>query len=341
MYRKRPEARLNLGAFYAQQEDNEKAIAAFRGALEILRDPANAVADEAVKKEWAENEEMAALNLAQLLGMAERHAEAETVYHEFIARYPDHLNAQVSLATSLSEQGKAAEAAQIYAKLNARTDLTDGNYVMIGIGLFQADDFEGAAGAFRNAVAKNPHSRDGYFNLVQSQLMRAGKLEDERKAAKGEPAKAIGEKLAPIYEEIIQGAGKVREFDPFNRDIVAFTARANQSLSQLTTDAKKRAELTGKVQAAVAQHGEMPFEVSDISIQTEEAQVRVSGTVTNFKVAKGQPIVLRFTVLSANGAAAGSQEVTVTAPAAEGREQFRVAVPFSGEMAGWKYEQVK
>jgi tetratricopeptide (TPR) repeat protein len=341
MYKKRPEARLNLGAFYAQEEQNDKAIEAFRGALEILRDPANAVADEAVKKEWADNEEMAALNLAQLLGMANRHAEAEKVYREFIARYPNHLNAQVSLATSLSEQGKAKEAAEIYAKLNARTDLTDANYLMIGIGLFQVDDFEGAAAAFRTATGKNPSSRDGYYNLAQSQLMRAGKLEDARKAAKGEPAKAIEAQLTPLYEEIVQATDKVRQFDPFNRDILAYSARAYQALSQLAADPKKKADLTGKVQATVKEHEAFPFEVTDVSIQTGENEVRVSGTVKNIKVTAGQPIVLRFTVLAAGGAAAGSEQVTVTAPAVDGRAQFKVTIPTSAEMAGWKYEQVK
>jgi tetratricopeptide (TPR) repeat protein len=341
MYRKRPEARLNLGAFYAQQEQNDKAIEAFRGALEILRDPANAVADEAVKKEWADNEEMAALNLAQLLGMADRHAEAEQVYRDYIARYPDHLNAQVSLATTLSEQGKAKEAADIYAKLNARTDLTDANYLMIGVGLFQADDFEAAAAAFRNAVGKNAHSRDGYYNLAQSQLMRAGKLEDARKEAKGEAAKATEAQLVPVYEEIVKATEKVREFDPFNRDILIYTARAYQSLSQLTADAKVRAEITSKVQAAVKEYEAFPFEVTDVSIQTADNEVRVSGMVKNHKVAAGQPIVLRFTVLAAGGAAAGTEQVTVTAPAADGTAQFRITIPTSAEMAGWKYEQVK
>jgi tetratricopeptide (TPR) repeat protein len=338
IFRKRPEARLNLAAFYAQRDEMDKAIEAYRGALEILRGPVPAGVDSAGRREWEENEQMASLNLAQLLGSVGRYSEAEQVYRDFLARRPDNLNAQISLAEMLAQQGKTAEAGEAFANLLSRTDLTDTNYLMIGVGLFRAEQYEQAAEAFRKAVAKNPYTRDGHYNLAQSLYVYAGKLEEARKGAQGEEAKKIDAQLVSVHTELAASANKVLELDPGNRNILAYLARAYQSLSQLSPNAGERQSYQAKVQDVLKRHEAFVLEVDNISIQTGETQIRVNGTVKNLKVSAGQPIRLRFTILGSAGQSLGSQEVTVSAPAAEQSTSFQAVIPVTGELAGWKYE---
>lgn len=330
MYRKRPEARLNLGAFYAQQDQTDKAVEAYRGALEILRAPAPAALDSAGKVEWKDSEEVAAMNLAQIFLSADRVADAEQIYRDFIARNPNHLKAQVSLAEVLQKQEKAAEASELYTKLLTQPDLKDSDYLVIGVGLFRAEQYEGASDAFRKSVGLNPYSRDAFYNLAQSLYVRAGKLDEAKKKAKGDAAKEIEAELKGLHQELAQAAEKVLELDPYNRNVLAYQARAYQALGN-----------TARVQAIVKQHEEFAFEVNDLGIALDEGEVRVTGSFKNLKLSPGQAVTLRLSLLAASGAVLGTQDVTVSAPAAESATVFRATVPFQGELAGWKYELVR
>lgn len=340
IFQKRPEARLNLAAFYAQEDQIDKAIDAYRGALEIIRGPMPEGLDDAGREEWVSNEEMAALNLASLLSSTERFAEAEQVYRELIERQADNLTAHAGLAEVLAQQGKSDEAGEVYNELLSRPDLTDSHFLTIGVGLFRSDDFEGAANAFRMATEKNPYSRDAYYNLAQSLYMSVGKADDARKAAKGAEAKELDAKLLELNRELGTTTEKVLEFDPFNRDLLLFLARSYQSQGQLAANARERQQFQSKVQDLLTRYEEFPVEVNDISIRTGDEEIQVSGLVKNLKVKEGEAIRLAFSVFSSTGAVIGREEVTITAPMAETSTNFQVTIPVEGEFAGWKYERV-
>src|SRR5690606_13666008 len=106
IYRGRPEARIQLGALYAQVDEVPKAISAYRGALEILRTAPRAQLDPELQAEWEQNEEVVIANLGQLLMMEGEYAEAEALYREVVANRPDDVRARVSLADALSRQDK-------------------------------------------------------------------------------------------------------------------------------------------------------------------------------------------------------------------------------------------
>jgi tetratricopeptide (TPR) repeat protein len=338
IYRKRPEALQILGSFYANQNEIDKSIEAYKGALAIVRTPAPATADEEVLKQWAESEEEIAMNIGMLLSGEGRAAEAVEVYQEFLALHPGHLEAEVNLAVAMTQQGKTAEAAEVFSRLAARTDLTDSHLLMVGIGMFNADNFKAAADAFRSATAKNAYSRDGHLNLAKALLRMSLELEEEHKGAN---KAAVSAQLGEVYKEMISASEKTRELDPYNREVLTFIMRSQQSLSQMATDAKARSQFQTQVQATLKQYEDIPFEIDNISVQTGSDEVTISGTVTNLKVAQGQPITLRFTMLAANGAVLGAGDVTVAAAAADASAPFRVVVPVSAEMEGWRYERVQ
>lgn len=341
IYQGRPEAKLQLGVFYARKDQTEKAIAAYRGALEILRGAPPAQLDSATRADWEANEEIAIANLAQLLSATGRDAEAEQVFRDVLAANPNDLQAKINLAGVLAKQGKADEANALYAELVGRSDLSYNDYLMIGVGLFQAERYDGAVAAFRKAVQVNPYSRDGFYNLAQALYMQANQLDQTRKAARGAEAAAASNQLADVHEELAQAAEKVLELDPFNRNIIAYMARAYQALSDLTQDDAAKRRYRESIQGALRRHEEAPFEMMELTMIPGDDAVGVSGQIMNLKLATGEPIRLRISLLDSAGGVIGSQEVTISAPAANATATFEASVPVRGALAGWRYERVQ
>ena len=85
----------------------------------------------------------------------------------------------------------------------------------------------------------------------------------------------------------------------------------------------------------------LQFEVEQIGIQTGEGEATVRGSVKNLKAAQGAPLKIKITLVGVGGSEIGTQEFTVTAPAAEQSASFEGKVPTTGEVAGWKYQVIK
>lgn len=341
IYQGRPEARLQLGVLYVRSENYDKAIEAYKGALEILRTPPAFEVDEAIKAEWASSEAAAVSNLAQLLAATGRDAEAEALFREILAGDPTNMRARVGLADALARQGKNEEAEAMYADLITRDDLSYNDYLMIGVAMFEAKQFERAADAFRQSIRVNPVSRDAHYNLVQALYMVADEVDGRRKAASGAQAQELGRELTSIYEELAASTEKVVEFDPLNRNILAYMARAYQALIDLSTNNAAKEQYRTKIQNALNRHEAAEVEMTEVNIVPGSTTVTVSGKITNLKVAQGSPIRIMFRMLDTSGKVIGSQEVTVTAPAANAMADFRGTVRISGELAGWSYERVQ
>lgn len=337
MYRKRPEALLNLGSFYSNLNELEKAADAYRRAIEVIRSPANEDLDEELVAEWAENEEIAVFNLAQLLTNLEEHAEAEALYREHLERNPEDISALVNLAEALSNQERTDEAEEIYNELLGRDDLEENDYIVIGVGMFGAENYDGAADAFRHTVRLNPHSRDAFYNLAQSLYVMANDLVADREEASDAEATAINERLMPIYEELGTASETVLEMDPLNRNIIAFMVGAYQGLAEMTEGAE-RDEYLRKIQTALDAHESFRYELVDVNISTDGEVVFFNGLLRNIDVDPGDRIGMQIEILSSNGAVIGTQEVAVSAPEADGTASFDAEISVSGSMAGWRYD---
>lgn len=338
IYRKRPEALYLLGSFYANQNETEKSVEAYQAVLEILRDSALQPEAEEAQKQWKETEEEVVSNLGVLFNSLDREGEAEQVYREYLERNPDHLTTEVSLALSLTRQGKTAEAAEVFSKISNRSDLTDSQLLTVGIGLFNGEDFKGSAKAFRTAAEKNPYSRDAHLNLSKAVLRQSLILEEAK--VKG-TKDADDAQLIELYREMISASEKTLELDPFNREVLTYMMRSHQGLSQLLPQANARNQHQSQLQATVRRAEALPLEVDQLSLRTGMDEVVISGSFRNLKLAAGTSVTLKFTILSATGEALGSQTVSSAAAAKDQVAQFRVTVPVTGEMSGWKYERVQ
>lgn len=335
VYDEKPTAALNLGNLYAKLNEADKAAGAYRKALEIMHRPNRPTLSEAEQKQWAQWEEAAAFNLAQILATAGKDAEAATAYEEYLKRNPGNVVARSNLAVVYTRMGKKAEATKTYNELLA-LDLSDEDFFGVGVGLFRGEQYGPAADAFRKAVAKNSAFRDAYYNLAQAIYSQVTALEDARAKAKPADQKNIDANLKPLYEELQTVTEKARALDPNNRNVLALLARAYRGMADVVPAAQAN-EWKNKTLKVMETHQALPYEVTEVAITNENGEARVSGNVVNLKGTPGQPVKLTFSFLGKDGSVLGTQDVTVTAPAVEDQVEFKAAFKTDKPLGGWSY----
>lgn len=338
IYNKRPEALVTLGSIYMQSGNAAKAEETFVKALAVLRGDRSALKPQEVQA-WNEDELTVAMRLATLYVDQDKHAEAEKVYRDLLARQPDNAMAKSNLAVVLSRAGKAAEAAVLYKELLTQPGLSEAALFNIGIGMFRAQQFADAAVAFRRSLEANPHSHDVLYNLAQSLFALTSELEKEKAAT---PARAteINAQLVKLNEEMRTVAEKLRGIDPANRNVFMMLAQAQRSLADLNTGAAAD-ELRKQALATLEAHKALPFEISELQVSPGEDQYQLLGRVTNLAVAAGTPIRIRFIVLNREGAEIATEEVTVNAPAKDESTRLNATLKAPEGAAAWKYVIVK
>jgi tetratricopeptide (TPR) repeat protein len=336
VYGKRPAASLNLGSLYVSLNQLDKAGAAFEHALEILRGPERKTLNEAESKQWAQWEEAAAFNYAQILASTGKYDEAVKAYQDYLAGNPDNLTAKSSLAEVYVRMGKQEEASKVYQELLSG-DLSDDDFFQVGVGLFRGNQYAQAADAFRKVIAKNPSSRDAHYNLAQAIHSQVQDLEDARaKAAAGE-TKTLDAQLKPMYEELQVVTEKARSFDPNNRTLLALLARGYRGMADV--DVKAATDWKNRTLEVMKAHQALPIEITDIAmVVSEEGEAKITGKLANLNATEGQPIKLTFSFLGKDGKVLGTQDVTVTVPKAEGQADFNTSLKATEPVGGWKYE---
>jgi tetratricopeptide (TPR) repeat protein len=341
IYAKMPNARLQLGSLYTRKGEYERAVATYRGALDILRGPAREGLAEKDAAQWRQNEEVATFNLAQLLAQLDRYEEAAQAYRDFLAREPQNRAAKLNLAIVLGRMGRPDEAGEIYTELMGQADVTANDLFTIGLGLYNSDQFVRAAEAFRKSLELNPHSRDALYNLAQALYRQSTDLEEAREKASGDEQRKAAADLESVYGELRDVAEKLRALDPHNRNVMLLLARAYRGLGDVNADDAATSEAWRDKALEVLQAQEqLPFEVGEMRMEAEQGKVRITGSVTNLKLEAGMPIRIRVIAVGKDGAEVGSQEVAVAAPAAEAKERFEAVIDAGVEVAGWKYEVV-
>lgn len=342
LYQRRPEARLALAVLYSRQGDTEGAIRSYRSALEILEQPAPEFYDEEQLEGWAQDHQAAAFNLANLLAQRGEFSEAADVLGRYLAESPPGLDPDVRMqavtaqATFLGQAGRTAEAEALYEELLAEGELDATGHFQMGIGLFNAGEYDRAAEAFASSAELNPVSRDAYLNLVQSLYTAALDLEDEPETD------ARNEQLREYYTDLLEAADRVHEFDPLNRDLLGFRLRAMRGLADISPAAEAE-RLVQRSQEVFRRYQEQPYEVSGIQMSFPDPdQVHLTGVLTNLAGSPGEQIALRFTLLDVNGNELASTTIPVTVPAVEESVEFAGTAGVSqARLAGWRYELVR
>jgi tetratricopeptide (TPR) repeat protein len=301
IYNKRSEGYLNLAVIYTQNEDYDQAAEAYRQALAALgRTPARELAPEEVE----EREEARAQimeSYAQLLVYTERFAEAERLYREYLQTNPTDLAARSALAMVIARQGNQAEARRIYDELMSAPDLTSTDLFNIGVGLFNAEDYERAAQAFRRVTEMSPNNRDAWFNLLNS--LYAGDR----------------------HADVVPVGQRMLEIDPLNQAASAILGRAYRETRQ-----------NQRALEVLTRMDQLPVYVRDLQFRPGEGRSTLSGTMEGHRARAGAPIRLEFTFFGPQGPL-GTQTVTVNAPAAQATAPFEVTYTGTTVPVGYRY----
>lgn len=335
-----PTAALNLGSIYARTNQMDKAVVAYRRALTILTGPERKAQNEAGQKQWAEWEEAASFNLAQLLAGAGKNDEAAAAYEMYLKNNPNSSMAKSNLAIVYSRMGKTEDATRIYNDLLGQ-DLPAEDYFAVGVGLFRGQQFDQASQAFRKAITKNVNMRDAYYNLAQSLYSMISNLEEARGKAKIADQKPMEAQLRGMYEELYNVTEKARALDPNNRNVLALLARAYRGLSDVTDAKVESDKWKAKTLEVLSLHEAMPIEVANVTLVADGAEAKLAGEIINLKTPEGQPIKLNVTFFAPDGTSLSTQEVVVTAPKAEEQVPFSATFKTDKPVAGWKYELIK
>ncbi len=305
IYQMRPEAMINLAAAYTEVGRIDDAIDHFREAVDLLDGgiPEYRQPEDEVLEQWAELQEIALFNYAQLLFRSERWEEAATAYEMMRERDPQNLEVMSNLAVALVQSGRDEEATALYDELLGQPDLTPHDLFIIGIGLYQVDAFDEASDAFKQVLERVPEHRDAVFNLAQTLF--------------------LGEQ----FDELEQWSERLVELDPYNRDAYRFLAQAlvEQERQQDAVDWLERME-------------ELPFDFEELSLQAIDGGFALVGFLTNHHLDQGTPVQLRVTFFSDEGSEVGTEEVELPAPGQEESAQFQVNLPTEENVFGFRYE---
>lgn len=149
----------NAALLQSQMGDNAGAIETYQAAL---------AAD--IPDADAESLQSAVRGLGDMLVVEGRGDEAIQTYADYLARYPDDVVIQIQYAGVLADQGQTDESSAIYAETLERTDLTYQQWLEVGVGFYNAQNFSDGATAFGRAREGNPYNKEAMENYVNASI---------------------------------------------------------------------------------------------------------------------------------------------------------------------------
>jgi tetratricopeptide (TPR) repeat protein len=226
------------------------------------------------------------------------------------------VNYALNLATAYRETEQPDEAARVYEEVAQRDGLEPGDYLQLGIGLYQLEAYEEAAVAFFQATDVAPYDRDALelgVNSLQLTYVQSDSIEA--------PPETV--------EQWVDAAQRWLDLDPSNPQ--AYTALA-QGLAR-TEDASRAPELLNAA-------GALPINVRNLQMTRTMAGANISGTVSRATEDAPSAVQLLFTFYDAAGNVLGQQPFNGQLPDAVGGSTQITVVFNGGEVDGYGYEVV-
>ena len=301
IYKKRPEVMITLGQIYAQLREHDKALANLDQAEALINDSElTSEMDSATVAGWRESAADIPLTKASVLADAGRYEEAVGLFEQLVARNPTDITLKRNLAAILIQTGNNTRAFEVYEDLLKQPGLSNQDYYAIGVGFYQASEYERAAAAFKGAADRSPKDRDAIEMWARSL------------------------QIDSAYTEVPAAAERWIQLDPNNQNAFLILAQAvNQN-----GDDERASDLVRQIEA-------LPVTVTDLQMQRRSDGVRVSGSVTNKSRPQGSVVTLNFTFFDVSGNSVGTQSHAVTLGAQGMAETF--SLDFTGNPDGYGY----
>jgi tetratricopeptide (TPR) repeat protein len=303
IYQGRPEAMLNLADAYSRRGDQDRSAEFYEQAIEVMTGPRSLDHEPEVLEQWDEYLEVARFNLAQIFFRQQRFAEAAEIYEALVERDPENLMALSNLAVAYMSSDQEEKATALYDQLLGRPDLDGRDYFLIGIGLYQAQDFEQSARAFKEAWDRVPNHREAALNYAQTLY------------------------LSDQWEELVGTWDRFVQLDRYNPILYQFQAYA---LSQL----ERQDEAMGVIDA----REELPFVIDDVELMPTDQGVALMGSILNEGAEEGTAVRLRVTFYDPDGDRIGETETTVTLGGEGQVSQFQADLRTNDDVFGYRYE---
>jgi tetratricopeptide (TPR) repeat protein len=302
IYDGRPEAMITLAQIYAALREPEMALEKIEAVDAFLASDAMADIDEETAANWRAQAEGFPLMRAQVFADAGRLEEAVAVYRELVAANPDDIALQQDLGAILMQMGENEQALQVYRGLINRPGLDADGLSRVGLGFYQADQYEEAAAALQRAADASPRDRDA--------------LEWWARSLRADSAFAA---IPPVANRWI-------ELDPQSQQGLAILAEA----ANVNGDTQLAAQTIQRVQA-------LEFSVDNLQMRRGAGGADVSGAISNKTLTAGSQVTLVFTFYGENGSALGNVVHTVAVGGQGMSEVFELAFNSDAVVGGYGY----
>ncbi|MGH7540870.1 MAG: tetratricopeptide repeat protein [Gemmatimonadota bacterium] len=285
----------NTALLYVEMGDTENAIATYRAALQ-----SEAEADP-------EQSGQIINGLGDLLLSEDRAAEAVEAYATYLEAHPDDVSVRIRYALALTEAGQTAEAEQIFQDILGRPDLTAEQWVEVGVGLYNSNNYAGAADAFAKARTENPYNKEAMENYVNAAVQ----------ADRAAEVLPLADTLVAWYP-----------YDAANYQLLASAhARAK--------DNRRAMEVL-----QLGESSEVVFELVQMGQSTSGGnEYVVRGRVAAKGAAAGTQLQIPFEFLGADGSVVATETLTLAAPAEGESERFELSVTSATPIAGFRYKK--
>jgi tetratricopeptide (TPR) repeat protein len=343
IYTDEPAAFAYLGTLFANANQPDSAAKYFKLAVAAARDP-----------KYAKEKKDAMFNLARVYHGAQRWDDAVQAYKDYLAAYPDDVQASAGLASVYAATGKRDEATALHTQLLQHADAADaadlfaaGQQILNGLtppdtavrgGQCRAETRSANRALTSRQVAARCDSTtraamrafetsvQGQYRLVE-QAYEAGLAKNPyyRDALFTMAGVAV---LAGDTTRALAAAGRLYAVDPLNRGTLRMVAQVWQ--------------LRGKSDSTLHYlqlADSIPIDVTVGTFLPDEHGATLKGALTNIRPrGPNPPLTLTFEFLNAKGEVVATEPVKVPPIAAKESQAFELT-PQGAGMAAWRYRR--
>jgi tetratricopeptide (TPR) repeat protein len=259
--------------------------------------------DDETAAQWREQAAGMELMRAQVLVDAGRFEEAVGTYERMAAADPTNIAIRQDLAAIHMQMGNEAQAITVYEGLLADASmLSAADYYRIGVGFYQASQYDRAVEAFSQAATQSPRDRDALEMWARSLQL------DSAYAA-----------VPPVAERWL-------ELDPASQVGITIWAQAVNAAG----DAARAGEIIRRVDA-------LPITVGDLQMRRFTGGATVNGSVTNQTLQQGATVTFTFTFYGTSGSSLGTATQRINVGAQEMNTVLSVQFDSQETVGGYGY----